>query len=170
MKREMEFLKQLRHPNIISVEEADPRIFTLYLEELPPSLNDRECEIKPSWADAKTVLFDISSGEWSFIISIKATVAVAITTARATLLAAISVCLSQEKWTRFTKRTHRLQDFAIIDTASRGPLGSLQMLYIKFHGDLLALVRWLLSYPYSQIYLCKLCWRRKVAYMIRRVM
>ncbi|PKK50791.1 hypothetical protein CI102_5228 [Trichoderma harzianum] len=67
--------------------------------------------------------------EWSFFISINATVAVAITAARATLLAAISVCLSQEKWTRFTKRTHRLQDFAIIDTASRGPLGSLQMLY-----------------------------------------
>ncbi|KAM6481707.1 hypothetical protein HDV62DRAFT_397791 [Trichoderma sp. SZMC 28011] len=67
--------------------------------------------------------------EWSFFISINATVAVAITAARATLLAAISVCLSQEKWTRFTKRTHRLQDFAIIDIASRGPLGSLQMLY-----------------------------------------
>lgn len=67
--------------------------------------------------------------EWSFFISINATVAVAITAARATLLAAISVCLSQEKWTRFTKRDCRLQDFAIIDTASRGPLGSLQMLY-----------------------------------------
>ncbi|KAK4081201.1 uncharacterized protein Triagg1_2733 [Trichoderma aggressivum f. europaeum] len=67
--------------------------------------------------------------EWSFFISINATVAIAITAARVTLLAAISVCLSQEKWTHFTKRTHRLKDFAIIDTASRGPLGSLQMLY-----------------------------------------
>ncbi|KAL6696923.1 hypothetical protein J3F84DRAFT_407646 [Trichoderma pleuroticola] len=67
--------------------------------------------------------------EWYFFISINATVAIAITAARATLLAAISVCLSQEKWTHFTKRTHPLQDFATIDTASRGPLGSLQMLY-----------------------------------------
>ncbi|KAL7932221.1 kinase-like domain-containing protein [Trichoderma chlorosporum] len=60
MKREMEFLKQIRHPNIISLKEADPRVCALYLEELPLSL-DQDREIELSWADAKIVLFDIAS-------------------------------------------------------------------------------------------------------------
>lgn len=69
------------------------------------------------------------SSEWSFFISFKATVAIVITAAKATLLAAVSVCLSQEKWMRFRNKSHRLLDMAIIDTASRGPLGSLRMLF-----------------------------------------
>ncbi|KAL7917071.1 kinase-like domain-containing protein [Trichoderma austrokoningii] len=60
MKREMEFLKQIRHPNIISLKEADPRVFALYLEELPRSL-DKYRKLELSWADAKTILFDIAS-------------------------------------------------------------------------------------------------------------
>ncbi|KAL6874801.1 hypothetical protein J3F83DRAFT_759559 [Trichoderma novae-zelandiae] len=67
--------------------------------------------------------------EWSFFISFNATVAIVITAARATLLAAVSVCISQEKWMRFRNKPHRLLDMAIIDTASRGPLGSLRMLF-----------------------------------------
>lgn len=69
------------------------------------------------------------SSEWSFFISFNATVAIVITAARATLLAAVSTCLSQEKWMRFRNKSHRLRDMAIIDTASRGPLGSLRMLF-----------------------------------------
>ncbi|KAL7815196.1 hypothetical protein V8C26DRAFT_421156 [Trichoderma gracile] len=69
------------------------------------------------------------SSEWSFFISFNATVAILITAARATLLAAVSTCLSQEKWMRFRNRPHRLLEMAIIDTASRGPLGSLRMLF-----------------------------------------
>ncbi|KAL7940664.1 kinase-like domain-containing protein [Trichoderma barbatum] len=60
MKREMEILKQLRHPNIVKLKAADPRVFALYLEGLPLSL-DKNCELGSSWADAKTILFDISS-------------------------------------------------------------------------------------------------------------
>ncbi|KAL7817923.1 hypothetical protein V8C44DRAFT_368059 [Trichoderma aethiopicum] len=69
------------------------------------------------------------SSEWSFFISFNATVAIVITAARATLLAAVSTCLSQEKWMRFRNKSRRLRDMAIIDTASRGPLGSLRMLF-----------------------------------------
>ncbi|KAL7919833.1 hypothetical protein ACQKWADRAFT_300186 [Trichoderma austrokoningii] len=67
--------------------------------------------------------------EWTFFISINAVVAIVITAARATLLATVSVCLSQEKWSHFNSRARRLRDLNIIDRASRGPLGSIQMLF-----------------------------------------
>ncbi|KAL6857300.1 hypothetical protein J3F83DRAFT_365610 [Trichoderma novae-zelandiae] len=66
--------------------------------------------------------------DWSFWISLNAVVAIAATTAKATLLASISACLSQEKWQHFSHRSHYLQDMTIIDNASRGPMGSLQLL------------------------------------------
>lgn len=69
------------------------------------------------------------SSEWSFWISLNAVIAIAITVAKATLLAAISACLSQEKWEHFSHRTRRLQDMDTIDDASRGPLGSILMLF-----------------------------------------
>ncbi|KAL7940554.1 kinase-like domain-containing protein [Trichoderma barbatum] len=47
-------------PNIVSLKEADPRIFAIYLERLPLSL-DKNCGLGSSWADAKIVLFDIAS-------------------------------------------------------------------------------------------------------------
>nr|WVH32727.1 hypothetical protein [Trichoderma asperellum] len=67
--------------------------------------------------------------DWTFFISINAAVAIAITAARATLLAAVSVFLSQDKWSHFNNKARRLQDLNIIDRASRGPLGSIQMLF-----------------------------------------
>ncbi|KAK4065009.1 uncharacterized protein Triagg1_8825 [Trichoderma aggressivum f. europaeum] len=67
--------------------------------------------------------------DWPFFISLNATIAIAITAAKATLLAPVSVCLSLEKWNRFRNKAHHLQDLAIIDTASRGPLGAVQMLF-----------------------------------------
>ncbi|KAL7943427.1 hypothetical protein V8C42DRAFT_354219 [Trichoderma barbatum] len=67
--------------------------------------------------------------DWSFWISLNAVVAIAATASKATLLTAISACLSQEKWQHFSHRSHCLQDMAIIDSASRGPLGSMQMLF-----------------------------------------
>lgn len=72
--------------------------------------------------------------EWKFFISINAVVAIVITAARATLLATVSVCLSQEKWNHFNNRARRLQDLNIIDRASRGPLGSIQMLFTVSWG------------------------------------
>lgn len=75
------------------------------------------------------VLFqDRPLADWSFWISLNAVVAIAATAAKATLLAAMSACLSQEKWQHFSHRSHCLEDLAIIDYASRGPLGSMQML------------------------------------------
>lgn len=72
--------------------------------------------------------------DWTFFISINAAVAIAITAARATLLAAVSVVLSQEKWSHFNNKARRLQDLNIIDRASRGPLGSIQMLFTVSWG------------------------------------
>lgn len=72
--------------------------------------------------------------DWTFFISINAAVAIAITAARATLLAAVSVFLSQEKWSHFNNKARRLQDLNTIDRASRGPLGSVQMLFTVSWG------------------------------------
>lgn len=66
--------------------------------------------------------------EWTFFISLNAAIAIIITAARATLLATVSVCLSQEKWSHFSNKARRLRDLATIDKASRGPMGSLEML------------------------------------------
>ncbi|EHK19858.1 uncharacterized protein TRIVIDRAFT_224528 [Trichoderma virens Gv29-8] len=49
-----------REPNIVSLEDADPRVLTLYLEHLPRSLDNND-ELKPTWADAETILNGISS-------------------------------------------------------------------------------------------------------------
>ncbi|RFU79995.1 hypothetical protein TARUN_2217 [Trichoderma arundinaceum] len=67
--------------------------------------------------------------DWTVWISLNAVVAITATAAKATLLTAISACLSQEKWRHFGHKSHHLQDLAIIDYASRGPIGSLQMLF-----------------------------------------
>ncbi|KAM0254675.1 hypothetical protein ACHAQJ_006525 [Trichoderma viride] len=68
------------------------------------------------------------SSTWSFWISLNAIVAIAATVIKATLLAAVSACLSQEKWWHFSHKSRKLQDLAAIDYASRGPIGSLWLL------------------------------------------
>jgi hypothetical protein len=71
---------------------------------------------------------DQQSATWSFWISLNGVVAISATVIKATLLAVVSACLSQEKWWHFGNRSRRLQDLDAIDHASRGPVGSLMLL------------------------------------------
>ncbi|KAL7914678.1 hypothetical protein GGI35DRAFT_474412 [Trichoderma velutinum] len=72
---------------------------------------------------------DRFSIDWSFFISLNATIDITIAAAKTTLLAIVSVCPSQENWNLFRKKCHHPQDLAIINAAGRKPLSSIQMLF-----------------------------------------
>lgn len=61
-------------------------------------------------------------------ISLNATIAALITAAKSTAMLSVAACISQWKWAYFRSKRRRLADLDIIEEASRGPLGSVQML------------------------------------------
>lgn len=61
-------------------------------------------------------------------ISLNATIAALITAAKSTAMLSVAACISQWKWAYFRSNRRRLADLDIIEEASRGPLGSVQML------------------------------------------
>lgn len=63
-----------------------------------------------------------------FQISLNATIAALITAAKSTAMLSVAACISQWKWAYFRSKRRRLADLDIIEEASRGPLGSVQML------------------------------------------
>ncbi|KAL8685577.1 MAG: hypothetical protein Q9224_005763 [Gallowayella concinna] len=62
-------------------------------------------------------------------VTLNAIVAVLAVTLKGLLAFAISDAIGQSKWIWFSRQQRPLQDLALIDSASRGPLGSLQLLY-----------------------------------------
>ncbi|KAK8034304.1 hypothetical protein PG993_009299 [Apiospora rasikravindrae] len=65
---------------------------------------------------------------WTFPINLSSSIAAFVTAAKATSLLIVASCLSQSKWRHFQQRS-RLRDFEVFDEASRGPLGSLKLLW-----------------------------------------
>lgn len=63
-----------------------------------------------------------------FQISLNATIAALITAAKSTAMLSVAACISQWKWAYFRSKRRRLADLDVIEEASRGPLGSVQML------------------------------------------
>lgn len=61
-------------------------------------------------------------------ISLNATIAALITAAKSTAMLSVAACISQWKWAYFRSKRRRLADLDVIEEASRGPLGSVQML------------------------------------------
>ncbi|ETS05679.1 kinase-like protein [Trichoderma reesei RUT C-30] len=59
-KREVSFLRSLKHKHIVSLKAFDGRLLALFLEHLPPSL-DRGRTIKLDSVSAKAILLNISS-------------------------------------------------------------------------------------------------------------
>ncbi|KAG8161582.1 hypothetical protein KVR01_008569 [Diaporthe batatas] len=71
---------------------------------------------------------DKPTDQWTFFISLNATIAALITAAKSTAMLSVAACISQWKWAYFLSKRRRLADLDIIEEASRGPLGSVQML------------------------------------------
>ena len=66
---------------------------------------------------------------WTFPININSTVAAFITAVKSLALLVVASCLGQTKWRHFGDRASKLRDFDIFDDASRGPWGSLRLLW-----------------------------------------
>lgn len=66
---------------------------------------------------------------WTFPININSTVAAFITAVKSLALLVVASCLGQTKWRHFGERPSKLRDFDIFDEASRGPWGSLRLLW-----------------------------------------
>jgi hypothetical protein len=67
--------------------------------------------------------------QWTFFLSINTITSILSTGMKAPLAFVVSSCLSQWKWAWFRKRQASVACFVDLDEASRGPLGSLQLLY-----------------------------------------
>jgi hypothetical protein len=66
--------------------------------------------------------------EWD-IISLNAVVALTATILKGLVALTVSDCLGQAKWIWLSRQQRPLSDFAIIDQGSRGPLGSIKILW-----------------------------------------
>lgn len=83
------------------------------------------------------VLLAVENGKtldsWKFYLSLNTVVSILGTISRASLASSVGSCIAQEKWNWFRKRQDSLYLFGRFDSASRGPLGSLKLLYwLKF--------------------------------------
>jgi hypothetical protein len=68
-------------------------------------------------------------------ISLNTITSILSTGSRASLLTAVSSCISQGNWAAFSTKPRRLYDFEMISESSRGPLGSVQLLLnSRFRG------------------------------------
>lgn len=66
---------------------------------------------------------------WTFPIALNATVAIFITAAKSMALLVIAACIAQSKWIFFKSTRRKLRELDYFESASRGPLGSLLLLY-----------------------------------------
>lgn len=72
----------------------------------------------------------------STTLTLNGLIAILSTVCRATFMIAVGAILSQAKWNHFSGKKggyHRLDDFTLIDDASRGSWGSLQLMW-RFKG------------------------------------
>ena len=71
----------------------------------------------------------ISTWHLPYGITINAVISVLNTISRSLLAFALSATIGQWKWIDISQRHQRLHRFSVIDSASRGPLGSAQFLW-----------------------------------------
>lgn len=62
-------------------------------------------------------------------VTLNTTVSIISTAAKAPILFVVAESISQWKWMIFSHKSRRLLNFQTIDSASRGPLGSLKLLW-----------------------------------------
>lgn len=66
---------------------------------------------------------------WAAGITFNTVVSWLSTTFRISLLVPLSTCISQLSWISFTQKARSLQDVVFYDSASRGPMGSLRLIF-----------------------------------------
>ncbi|TKX27017.1 hypothetical protein C1H76_0772 [Elsinoe australis] len=69
--------------------------------------------------------------EWVFYFTLNTALAVIGTTAKACLLLAVTASIGQVKWNVFRQQSSDLSFFDLVDRASRGPLGNLELLFTR---------------------------------------
>jgi hypothetical protein len=67
-------------------------------------------------------------------VTLNAIISILSTAFKASLILAVTAAISQSKWIIFSRTRHRLEDFDIIDRASRGPLGCIQAIFRRIGG------------------------------------
>jgi hypothetical protein len=78
---------------------------------------------------------------WHWAIQPNAVVSLLLVSSKAALMLSTAACLSQLKWTHFQSAPRKLKDLETFDDASRGPWGSLRLLFARGTGSLDAAVR-----------------------------
>lgn len=75
-------------------------------------------------------LYDgINVDSWKFYLSLSTTISILSQVSRTSLAFALTSCIGQAKWNWFSRREDRLATSSHFDAASRGPLGSVQLLW-----------------------------------------
>lgn len=75
---------------------------------------------------------------WPWSIQINSVIAILTTVGRTSFMVAVSSAISQLKWEHFQGRSHPLDHFEAFDGASRGPLGSLRLIWTTRARSILA--------------------------------
>ncbi|KAK8090498.1 hypothetical protein PG994_000003 [Apiospora phragmitis] len=76
--------------------------------------------------------------QWNFFLQPNTIISILAMVSKASMLLAVSACLSQLKWTHFHDQPRPLSHLQILDSASRGPLGSLFLMGSLRFGSVLA--------------------------------
>lgn len=69
-----------------------------------------------------------SLSSWQFSIKPNTLISIFATVSKASLMLSVAACISQLKWLYFNHGNHRLYDLQLFDSASRGPLGALDLI------------------------------------------
>ena len=96
---------------------------------------------------------------WTLPLAPNTVIALFSTLSKSAILLVITACISQLKWIYFGRRGHRLMDLQIFDSASRGPLGAISLIFhirwgatIASFGALLTILALLQDAAYQQVY------------------
>jgi hypothetical protein len=72
---------------------------------------------------------DKAVSRWKAAISVNTAVSTFSTLSKSALLLPVSSCIGQLKWLHFEQKLRTLSDLDTFDSASRGPLGAMQLLW-----------------------------------------
>lgn len=100
-----------------------------------------------------------SQPDWPHNITLNSVLSWFTTLFKASLLVPVAACFGQASWAHYRSGSRPLTDLAIYDSASRGPIGSMQLLWY-FKIKCVALMR--LWSPENGINFCLATWRALV--------